>query len=96
VWRRGPPSPDGNTAEIRQAFTHVLINAVEAMPDGGTLTIRTKSDGANCLIHVVDTGVGMTIEEQARCRQPFYSTKQGRPGLGLSVQISLPTRAVQE
>ncbi len=82
------PAVMGDQAEIRQAVTNLIFNAVDAMPEGGTLTVRTRkgtdpSDGA--ILEVIDTGIGMDDEQQARAFEPFFSTKGERgSGLGLA------------
>lgn len=91
------PPMMGIESEIREALTNLIFNAVDAMPHGGTLTLRThvteKSGGARegspmRLVHVevVDTGVGMDEETRRRCLEPFFTTKGERgTGLGLAM-----------
>jgi len=76
--------------QMRQALLNVLLNAIEAMKDGGTLTIETavadSADGPPAVtLSVTDTGVGMSAEEVGKLFEPFYTTKPRGTGLGMTV-----------
>jgi signal transduction histidine kinase/ActR/RegA family two-component response regulator len=76
----------GNAAELRDALTNLLFNAVDAMPQGGVITVRTRRDGNEVILEVEDTGTGMTDEVRERCLEPFYTTK-GTHGTGLGLSM---------
>ena len=86
----------GNEAEIRQAVTNLILNAVDAMPEGGTLTLRTRAGigpPADVILEVIDTGIGMGEETQARAFEPFFSTKGARgSGMGLATVYGMMQR----
>jgi PAS domain S-box-containing protein len=69
----------------RQAVLNVAVNAVQAMPRGGRLTVRTRRDGDAAVLEIEDTGVGMASEVQERIFEPFFTTKASGTGLGLAV-----------
>lgn len=76
----------GIESELREAVTNLIFNAVDAMPQGGTLTLRTQATPATVVLEVNDTGVGMDEETRRRCLDPFYTTKGERgTGLGLAM-----------
>jgi PAS domain S-box-containing protein len=76
----------GSAADLCEVFTHLLLNAVDAMPQGGTISIQTRMADEQVQVTVADNGVGMTPEVRRRCLEPFYSTKGGRSsGVGLAV-----------
>jgi signal transduction histidine kinase len=70
---------------IRQALLNLVLNAQQAMPDGGTLTVSTATEGDRAVISVRDTGVGVSERDRERILRPFFSTKAGGNGLGLSI-----------
>jgi signal transduction histidine kinase/ActR/RegA family two-component response regulator/PAS domain-containing protein len=84
----------GVQSEIREALTNLVFNAVDAMPQGGTLTLRTRCDAAErILVEVIDTGVGMDDETRRRCLEPFFTTKGERgTGLGLAMVYGVVQR----
>ncbi len=83
----------GNAGELRRVLRNLISNAVEAMPQGGRLTISTRSEGENVVISVSDTGTGMTEEQRTRLFEPFYTTKPSTgSGLGLTVSRSIVVR----
>ncbi len=76
----------GNESQLREMLTNLIFNAVDAMPKGGTLTVRTRQDTPFTAIEIRDTGTGMTEEVRRRCFEPFFTTKRKRGGgLGLSM-----------
>jgi PAS domain S-box-containing protein len=80
----------GRAAELREVLTNLLLNAVEAMPQGGELTLRTWAQAGQVCVAVSDTGMGMTAEVQQRLFDPFFTTKGARgTGLGLTVSQTL-------
>jgi PAS domain S-box-containing protein len=94
-----PPAIMGVESEIREALINLLFNAVDAMPGGGTLTLRTRivehspSILRNLLVEVADTGVGMDEETRRRCLEPFFTTKGERgTGLGLAMVYGVVQR----
>ena len=95
------PPLAGIESEVREALLNLVFNAVDAMPDGGTLTLRTEVDhdaretGApqNVCVEVKDTGVGMDEETRRRCLEPFFTTKGERgTGLGLAMVYGVAQR----
>ena len=90
------PAVAGIESEIREALTNLVFNAVDAMPGGGTLTIRTKAaDNGTRLVdvEVSDTGIGMNEETRRRCLEPFFTTKGERgTGLGLAMVYGVARR----
>jgi signal transduction histidine kinase/HAMP domain-containing protein/ActR/RegA family two-component response regulator len=96
------PAPDmprlaGIESEIREAITNLVLNAVDAMPGGGKITISTRvirNDGGDndvkqpvkAMIEISDTGTGMDEETRKRCLEPFFSTK-GKRGTGLGLAM---------
>jgi signal transduction histidine kinase/CheY-like chemotaxis protein len=95
------PAVAGIESEIREALTNLIFNAVDAMKDGGTLTLRTKSTGEvmpaspprRVRVQVEDTGVGMDEETRRRCLEPFFTTKGERgTGLGLGMVFGVAKR----
>jgi signal transduction histidine kinase/ActR/RegA family two-component response regulator len=92
------PEIMGAEHEIRDALTNLIFNAVDAMPTGGTLSVRTRvaadRDGAErVLIDVADTGIGMDEDTRRRCLEPFYTTKGERgTGLGLAMVYGMIQR----
>jgi signal transduction histidine kinase len=70
---------------LKRALINLIKNAVEAMPDGGTLTITSKNSDGNVEIRFIDTGVGMTKEAQERIWRPFFTTKAKGMGFGLPI-----------
>ncbi len=88
------PELIGAESEIRDALTNLIFNAVDAMPNGGVLTLRTYLVGTQrvCL-EVSDTGLGMDEETRRRCLEPFYTTKGERgTGLGLAMVYGMVQR----
>jgi signal transduction histidine kinase/CheY-like chemotaxis protein len=92
------PAVAGIESEIREALTNLVFNAVDAMPEGGKLTIRIKSAGNSTEtqhvdVEVADTGVGMDEETRRRCLEPFFTTKGERgTGLGLAMVYGVMRR----
>jgi nitrogen fixation negative regulator NifL len=83
----------GRAADLREALTNLIFNAVDAMPRGGTVTLRTRADGDAVCLEVADTGLGMTDEVRQRCLEPFFTTKGDRgTGLGLSMVYGIVQR----
>ncbi|HZR19222.1 MAG TPA: ATP-binding protein [Verrucomicrobiae bacterium] len=89
------PEVTGTESELREALTNIVLNAVDAMPGGGKLNIRTRlgevaSKGeprpTHVVLEVVDTGIGMDEETRRRCLEPFFSTK-GKRGTGLGLAM---------
>jgi signal transduction histidine kinase/CheY-like chemotaxis protein len=76
----------GQPAELREALTNLILNAVDAMPQGGLLQILGHAERDWALLRIADTGVGMSEEVRARIFDPFFTTKGPKgTGLGLSV-----------
>jgi len=87
------PAVAGDESEIREMLINLVVNAVDAMPDGGTITLRAYADSDDVHVQVRDTGTGMTEEVRHRCLQPFFSTKgQQGSGLGLSLVHAIVER----
>jgi signal transduction histidine kinase/ActR/RegA family two-component response regulator len=98
------PAIKGVESEIREALTNLVFNAVDAMPDGGTLTLRTRiTEGVRgsvgtpaarfVQVEVSDTGLGMDEETRRRCLEPFFTTKGQRgTGLGLAMVYGMVQR----
>ena len=98
------PVVSGIESEIREALTNLIFNAVDAMPSGGTLSLRTelapgiaisgpRAEPHRVSVEVIDDGVGMDDETQRRCLEPFFTTKgeQGT-GLGLAMVFGMADR----
>ena len=77
--------------KLQQVFLNLFLNARDAMPKGGWLTVATRADGGDVVVEVADTGVGIPPEHLARIYDPFFTTKaEGRgTGLGLSVTYGI-------
>lgn len=81
-----PPLIKGNASELLLAAVNLLCNSIDAMPQGGTVTLRTSSDKGGALVQVIDSGTGMTQEVKARIFEPFFTTK-GEAGTGLGLAM---------
>jgi signal transduction histidine kinase/CheY-like chemotaxis protein len=97
------PKVRGTQSDIRDALTNLVFNAVDAMPDGGVLTLRTRRVALSGLdaaerpvaveLSVTDTGVGMDDETRRRCFEPFFTTKGERgTGMGLAMVYGMVKR----
>jgi len=87
------PLVAGNAGELREVLTNLIFNAIDAMPRGGTIVVRTHSDDRQVTLEVSDTGTGMTDEVRQRCLEPFFTTKGDRgTGLGLSMVYGIVQR----
>ena len=83
----------GNASELREALLNLIFNAVDAMPEGGDISISATEHGGNVSISIADTGMGMTEEVARRCVEPFFSTKGDRgTGLGLAMVFGIVRR----
>jgi CheY-like chemotaxis protein/anti-sigma regulatory factor (Ser/Thr protein kinase) len=98
------PAILGIESELREAFVNLVFNAVDAMPEGGTLTLRTKTSESAPIsatgpvqrliqVEVSDTGIGMDEDTRRRCLEPFFTTKGERgTGLGLAMVYGIARR----
>jgi signal transduction histidine kinase len=83
----GPVNADPEL--LHRAISNLVLNAMDAMPEGGTLTLRTKRAEGKAIVEVSDTGVGLTPEECERIFTPYYTSKQHGTGLGLAIVQSV-------
>jgi signal transduction histidine kinase len=87
------PTISANEAELRELLTNLIFNAVDAMPQGGTITLRSRRCDDGVIFEVADTGAGMSEEVRTRCLEPFFSTKgDSGTGLGLSMVFGIVQR----
>jgi two-component system NtrC family sensor kinase len=80
-----------DASKIKQVFWNLIINAAEAMPEGGTLTISSRLSKSEQLIEIefLDTGIGISDEQKKKLFDPFFTTKGGGTGLGLAVSYGI-------
>lgn len=78
---------DGN--QLSQVIVNIILNALDAMPEGGTLTIRSRMNDGSIVIDFEDTGTGIPKENIGRIFDPFFTTKEKGTGLGLAVSYSI-------
>jgi two-component system NtrC family sensor kinase len=81
------PEVMASTNQMRQVFLNMFKNAKEAMPRGGTLTVRTEKDEGELLIHIRDTGIGIPEEIRNKIFEAFFTTKQKVKGVGLGLSV---------
>lgn len=93
VFPQELPDIEGTESEIREALTNLILNACDAMPDGGTITISIFIDGSKISVEVKDDGIGMDEITLQRCLDPFFTTKGSKgTGLGLSMVFGIMER----
>ena len=86
-------SANGSASELREVFVNLIVNAVDAMPQGGCLSISCARTGDTLRLNFSDTGVGMVEDVREKIFEPFFSTKGANgTGLGLSVSYSIIER----
>jgi PAS domain S-box-containing protein len=87
------PLVTGNPSELREVFVNMILNAVDAMPSGGTITVSSESNERNIVASVADTGMGMPEEVKRKVFDPFFTTKGPKGnGLGMSVAYGIIVR----
>ncbi len=87
------PSVFGNAAELREVLVNLVQNALDAMPEGGTVRLQTRATDREVVVTVADTGVGMPPRVRSRIFDPFFTTKGAKgSGLGLSVAYTIVAR----
>jgi C4-dicarboxylate-specific signal transduction histidine kinase len=88
LWADMPEiTTDGN--QLSQVIVNIVLNAVDAMPAGGTLTIKSRVKDGQIVITFEDTGIGISKENISRIFDPFFTTKEKGTGLGLAVSYSI-------
>jgi nitrogen fixation/metabolism regulation signal transduction histidine kinase len=83
------PSVSADPVLLRRVIENLVLNAIDAMPKGGTLTFRTAMNEKFVVFEISDTGAGLTPEECDRLFTPYYTTKQHGTGLGLAIAQSV-------
>jgi nitrogen fixation/metabolism regulation signal transduction histidine kinase len=83
----GPIAADAEL--LHRAFSNLVLNAMDAMPNGGTLSLRSRRNDGRTVVEVSDTGTGLTPEECERIFTPYYTSKQHGTGLGLAIVQSV-------
>ncbi len=83
------PATTADPELLHRAISNLVLNAMDAMPNGGTLSLRSQADSDKLLIEVADTGSGLTREECERIFTPYYTSKQHGTGLGLAIVQSV-------
>jgi len=78
----------GNRGRLQQVLMNLLLNAVDAMPDGGTIGVRASASAGRVRLTVSDTGVGISAEHLENIYDPFFTTKPRGQGTGLGLSVS--------
>jgi len=84
----GLPEIRGNPRQLEQVFLNLFLNSIQAMPDGGTLSVRAEVDDESVRVDVTDTGVGIPEEHLDMLFDPFFTTKETGQGTGLGLSVS--------
>ncbi len=87
-WPEEPAMGMVDPQQLQQVLINLIQNAVQAMPDGGTLSVRLASDGDRTLITIQDTGCGIPAEHLPRIFEPFFTTKPEGQGTGMGLSVS--------
>jgi signal transduction histidine kinase len=82
------PLVKANVGKLQQVFLNLFLNARDAMEVGGTLDVRSRSEGPSVWVDVIDTGRGILPENLPRIFDPFFTTKPGRKGTGLGLSVT--------
>jgi signal transduction histidine kinase len=85
----GDASFAGDPELLRRTFENLVLNAIDAMPEGGVLRMATSASDGSVAVEIADTGAGMDSEEASRLFTPYYTTKQHGTGLGLAIVQSV-------
>jgi two-component system, NtrC family, sensor kinase len=83
----GLPSVSGDVGQLQQAVVALATNAIDAMPDGGTLTLRAIRSHSRVQVQVIDTGIGIAPENMSQIFDPFFTTKDVGRGTGLGLAV---------
>lgn len=89
---RDLPPVECNGDQMRQVFLNLVLNAIEAMPEGGTLTVRTIAGPTVAIVEVQDTGLGIPDDIRPHLFEPFFTNKSNGTGLGLSISAHIVTQ----
>ena len=84
-WGENVPQVNGDPGQLKQAFYNLVRNAMQAMPSGGSLTIRCTADDSFVMLSVSDSGCGIKRENMQKIFKPFFTTKNAGTGLGLMI-----------
>ncbi|MDD5450866.1 MAG: ATP-binding protein [Desulfovibrionales bacterium] len=82
------PDPMVDRSRLQQAFLNIILNAIHAMPDGGTLSVKARTEDGTVFIDISDTGVGIPPENLNKIFDPFFTTKEVGQGTGLGLSVS--------
>ena len=82
----GHPTIHGSPSRLRELMTNIIFNAVDALPNGGTIRLRVLAEAGQGIVEVIDSGAGMSAEVQERIFEPFFTTK-GEAGTGLGLAM---------
>jgi two-component system NtrC family sensor kinase len=82
------PALQGSETQLSQVFLNLIVNAAQAMPEGGDISIHTRCDQDQCIVRVKDTGPGISEEIRENIFEPFFTTKAAGEGTGLGLAIS--------
>ncbi|MEW6026526.1 MAG: ATP-binding protein [Planctomycetota bacterium] len=84
-FQENTPDIISNPDYLQQVFINIITNAIQAMPQGGVLTVLVHTEGSNLFIKIGDTGIGIDQEDIKQIFEPFFSKREGGTGLGLAI-----------